>query len=306
MGLVADPEIHGYHCGCEACDFTSDGLPLMVQRDSTCTGEVISRPMQTDGWDRWGYSEQLFGQLQQAALDVDAEPGEQAGFHVHVMPLTPQRAVRRSLLAFMLWEPVLTRIAAGRFPAVRQMNRLVRQDVSYPRLLDWVYDAGNGSQEVVERIDRFRVQNPLGGRAVIDWPQAVQDAQQQGTIAQLGRLVHTVHTHNDRHSNLNVSTNHGTVEFRLWNSSRSAWRMEMFCQASVALTDEAVTTSLIDLGGVSPHQEFDEGFMDGAEGILRQALVDAGYNRLAELLERQFQYRQARLNSRWPAEFCVS
>ena len=49
----------------------------------------------------------------------------------------------------------------------------------------------------------------------------------------------------DRHSNLNLHTNHGTVEFRLWNSTRAAWRMGLFAGLSVAFTDPAFLERLM-------------------------------------------------------------
>lgn len=311
MGLVGSPEVHGYHCNCVHCDFQEEGPPLMVQHDSTCTGEVISRPMSTQEdvfstavSEDWSFTRQLLGQLQQAALDVDAEPGENAGFHVHVMP-TSNGAKRQALGAFMLWEPVLHRIAQGRFPHLRPMNRYVRAEVTYSRLADWAYDMDDSANALDHARDAI-VRDEFSGREAIDWPRAIQASSEAGNMGRLLRLIEAAHVHNDRHSTMNVATEHGTVEYRLWNSTRSAWRMELFCRLSVALTDPAVAGDLLGLGGVGVNQINDFTFLDGAEVILQQVMADAGYQRLAELIERQRSYRIARNADRWPVEFCVS
>lgn len=304
---MGDPEIHGYHCGCPLCDFSEAGPPLMVQRDSTCTGEVISRPMST--WnpsgdsDDWAYTVQVLTQLQQAALDVDAEPGHAAGFHVHVMPTDD--GFNKSLGAVLLWEPVLMRIAAGRFPAQRGMNRTVRSMFTNGTIWDWAYDSGL-PQETLNKFELDRFWAHGYPRATLDFPALFQHVNELGLTSKLLRLFRTVHHHNDRHSNFNITTNHGTVEYRFWNSTRSAWRMEMFCRLSVAMTDQEVAGTLIGLGGIAPNADVDETWMDGAEAILRQVFDDAGYHRLAELLERQANYRLTRRQTGYPVTFATT
>lgn len=310
MGLVADPTIHGYHCGCDNCDFRNDyAPPLMVQRDSTCTGEVISRPLPILNdftvVQRNGTAEaNILELLQTAALDVDAEPGDNAGFHVHVMP-TSDAAARRALGAVMLWEPILNRIASGRFPTVRAMNHSVRHLLSWRQLNNFSCDTAGG-EDLSAELRQFTVRNQYTGTDELDTNAVFQFARNNGQLGRLLRLLWVTHIHNDRHSNLCTSTSHGTVEFRFWNSTRSAWRMELFCRLSVAMLDQDATDNLIALGGVGlgPH---DEDFLLVTEALFTQAFADAGYDRLAELLERQAHYSSQRRQARhWPSAFVAS
>lgn len=98
------------------------------------------------------------------------------------------------------------------------------------------------------------------------------------------------HLANDRHSNLNISTAHGTFEFRIWNSTRVAWRMEMFVEMSVALTDETV---LADLASVDPSTVDEYTAID----LLREAVLGAGYDNLAAHIARQSEYLRTRAST---------
>src|SRR5205814_1718290 len=101
------------------------------------------------------------------------------------------------------------------------------------------------------------------------------------------------HSVSDRHSNLNICPRRvPTWEFRLWNSTRVAWRMEMFAGLSVALMDPAVTIALAEL---SPPQRF----RTAAAGVtnIADACITAGHPRVAALLERQAEYLNNRAAS---------
>lgn len=91
------------------------------------------------------------------------------------------------------------------------------------------------------------------------------------------REARIAHQQNDRHNNLNMNTGHDTWEFRLWNSTRSAWRLEMFTRLSVALVDPGVVALMLE---------------DDDCSNLDDVLLDAGHERCAELVHRQFTYNR--------------
>jgi hypothetical protein len=255
---TGDPYIHQYHCDCSYCEFGGD-YTFRVQRDSTCSGEVISDVFMSDGADTGPHAMRA---LETAAIEADAEPGFTAGFHVHVgMNGTTRAHKARALWNFMRWERELLTLAAGRFDRVRDgMNRAAFN----PRFFAHV-----------------RTDTPFYGspsRVSLDW-----FAENLGTdtFADLQTEVLETHKASDRHSNLNIGTRHSTWEFRLWNSTRSAWRMEMFCRTSVALTSPAVVSAMLALP--VPDAPALPGILDAE-----------GHSRAAELVARQLHYSLTR------------
>jgi hypothetical protein len=256
-GLVGATGLHGYHCSCETCDFDS-GYPYRIQRDSSCGGEVISHPFVND--DPTDAILAMEG-LQRAAVDSDAEPGYRAGFHVHVS--RPRASAARADLFwnFLRWEPELMRLAHGRFPSLRE-----GQNTPVERMLRGIY------------IDGYGRVNSDSYMTLVSWQQ-VDEVLRDGESEFLnGAKVCAMeyHRNNDRHSNLNLGTNHGTWEWRLFNSTRSAWRMELFTSVAVAFMDPSLRGALYE---ATPS-------LDRLPGIL----ADNGRRRASELVERQAAY----------------
>ncbi len=201
LNLVGGGTMHQYHCRCNDCSFETSSYRLRVQTDSSCSGEVISSPFTS-----WADAVDTMTTLQTAALDVDAEPGMNAGFHVHVDMNEANTAQKANvLLGFVLWEPFLAEVAKGRFTSMRAMNTSARR-----RVRDYY-----GDYDYAEMNERSRAE-------MFSWYRSI-----------------------DRHTNLNCRTNYGTFEFRVWNSTRSAWRMELFTRLSVALTNRNVAAALV-------------------------------------------------------------
>ena len=98
-----------------------------------------------------------------------------------------------------------------------------------------------------------------------------------------------MHSGNDRHSNLNIAGGgrRPTWEFRLWNSTRSAWRMRMFCGISKAFMDPEF---IRNLEGLNPPQRVRR--PSTGINLLAQAADQSGYNNqdLPEALMRQAHY----------------
>ena len=249
-----DSVIHGWHCDCDDC--TGNAFDFKVQRDSTVDGEVISRV-----FDDWDEAIDAMLTLQEAAIEADAEPGLSAGLHVHVAQPRQDLHRGRAFLAFMAWEEALIAIAAGRFPYLRDMNRTVNGDMRA-----WLYASGTTTRQGAPRW----IANALAQARDGDSARAID--------------LYLGHWGNDRHSHLSVNTRFSTWEFRIWNSTRSAWRMELACRMSVAFRSTNFVDCLIAFDG-EPRDRTPEALRD----II--ATEWQGDDRLAVLLDRQLAYR---------------
>lgn len=214
--------------------------------------------------------------LQDAAVEVDAEPGMNAGLHVHVRAPRGDRNLARAFLAFVAWENALYELAQGRFTYLRDMNRRVNDDVCN-------YLVGMG--EVVGR-DR--------NRQARDKVNALVDRARTGDDYALAYSLYMAHYDADRHSHLSVNTRFTTWEFRIWNSTRSAWRMELACRLACAWADTEFIDALLDC-----EQE------RNVDALLQVIAADwQGDDRLASLVNRQVNYLPRAADT--PARFLVA
>jgi hypothetical protein len=238
-------ELHRYHCDCMYCSFP--GSVLRAQNDSSCAGELISTVFSDMDTAR-----PVMLAIEEAAVEVDAEPGDSAGFHVHVSTDALQtRQLHRSLYQFIRWELVLLEVAVGRFGYMRTMNLSVRQLCS-----NWI-------------THELGLNLPRRGLPMLT------DAQlNDANTTAIRETVYELHLGNDRHSNLNIRTRFDTWEFRLWNSMRVAWRMELACWLSLALLDQDVVRALAET--TVPNRD------------AFQAIINEYNPRAGELLNRQY------------------
>jgi hypothetical protein len=211
-------------------------------------------------------------------LEVDAEPGYSAGIHIHVeQPLTIH-ARSEAFYVFLQWEPILKQLAAGRFDAMRQFNEDVRGCLHYVvSAREWasVWDL---TDETNQHFD-WSSNN-------FEWPklfEAIRTANEEDAKAIKRYLMNWHQDNSDRHTNLCTSTRFDTWEFRLWNSTRSAWRMELFARLSLAF----VNANFISL--IKDH-DFSE--TEVPAETLVTALETLTWDRAAELLQRQIAYSQ--------------
>lgn len=240
-GYAQAGDLHRYHCGCDSCHFGIGGS-LRFQTDSSCGGEAISNVRSGSPFKR--ENRLLFESIQQAALDADAEPSLDAGFHVHVDRRHLSSAEKRQVVwQFYRYEPVLVELASGL----------------------WSFQRGNNSRL---RVIHGGYRSYVSGEAEFDVVTNFYDS----------------HLNADRHSNLNIATNHTTFEFRLWNATRSAWRMQLHCGVSQALMDPRFWRRVTDA-------EIQR------EPVPLSTFVSFLPDRVKELAERQMTYRQALLDS---------
>ncbi len=239
--LIAMPDLHRWHCECEDC--TEWDHPFRGQTDSSCSGELISRPFET-----MEEARPYMKVLEQVACEVDAVPGLSSGFHVHVDMnwVTDSKLMHEALYEFFRWENVIVRIAAGRFPQIRASNS------SLHRML---YTFDHNSQYVDSKSNS---------------PSFKEE-------------IYQMHYRNDRHSNLSLRTRHGTWEFRVWNSTRSAWRMELWAELSRAFVNEDFLreTAKVKMPGSD---------IMGSMEALVVCLDSAGLGDAARLLDRQHKF----------------
>jgi len=208
--------------------------------------------------------------LQDACIETDAEPGYTAGFHVHVgwpdqmddeyRSVAP--TLGRLVWQFCEWEATLMQVASGRFLSVRDgMNGPV-----HGLLLTFANNFWGYRQRSMLALRRHVLANDME----ITWREY--------------EMLYSRQRGNDRHTNLNLGSRYDTFEYRLWNSTRSAWRMELWCWLSIALTDQtfflaAHERTITD----NPSVE-----------LLIELLNSTNHVRAGELLARQYNYMASR------------
>lgn len=270
-GMIAYDELHSYHCDCGDCeDFT-----LKAQRDSSCSGEIISGIFYDIDEAR-----PAFEAIQDAAFAADAEPGWSAGFHVHVGRSTNFDHLAVAFFEFMRWESTLSGFSAGRFGENRGNNNVVVHNLHRYLMgmsghgLPWVpepreiYDPSRDRYVVNPDFREATMRFTIG--SAIEW---LHENPQQNVFETLLMNAEGM----DRHANLAVRTRHNTWEFRLFNSTRTAWRMELWCQIARAFMVPEFISAL---------QAIDVPTMEELPAVL--SVYD---DTAAELAARQVHYR---------------
>ena len=208
-------ELHRYHCDCEDCE---EGL-VRGQRDSTCSGELITAPLEDLNFGM----DNVFVPIMEEAIACDAEPGLHAGMHVHVdMRRVGEVQKVKTFVQWLRWEETMELLAQGRFPLLRQMNRPVN------------------SEDLRYRVSRhgYRTNRRVGSAFTnAEYEQMLSELDGESWYNTWAGWMYDFHMNADRHSHLSTYTRHGTWEFRIWNSTRSAWRMRLAAGASLAWSD---------------------------------------------------------------------
>lgn len=241
-GHVGDDTLHNYTCDCDSCAVTrydrtigdnvydhDDIYNLRIKNDSSCGGELISKVWETPTDSR---VRKLWSDIEQAAVNVDSEPGLSAGFHVHVGREHLSLMQRGKLvLAFAAWEDALLNLASGRWPMNRGWNRVLSDEL-YSTFSDIVHDYNlhdipphTYCGKVVSHVRELSDDDAIARIVYRDIARGHQDA--------------------DRHTSMAFSDRHPTMEFRLWNSTRAAWRMELWCRLSLLIADPSFVNLML-------------------------------------------------------------
>lgn len=265
--LMLYPEMHRYHCDCDDCE---EGL-LKAQTDSSCSGEII-----TGVFNEIDEAREIFEIIEKGAVEVDAEPGWDAGLHVHVMPPPAHGFRMEAFLQWLRWEQVLMCLAAGRFPEMRGNNRSLQEDLTYMVRNDLQVMSGRTPPWI--GTVRYRYSEAIHW---IAYSEDITPEDRTNLIAQ----IFSFHQMQDRHSLLNLRTRYDTWEWRLFNSTRSAWRMEMYAQIARAWLDREFISTL---------QSHDAAVLSGDDLDLRilQTALATYDERAGALLARQINYMQ--------------
>lgn len=273
--LIGSDNLHSYHCDCETCDLNGDDpFLLRAQNDSSCSGELISSVL-----DHIDQARPVFEAVQEAAWEVDAVPGMNSGMHVHVgmanwrYTSSDRMPQAEMFYQWLRWEKVFAKIGQGRFDQMRGFNQTKRDQFSYQieRGFYWGDDSHRN-----RNIDKFY----LGGWSA--WFEAVESLEREVRDNLLLEMIQVSREH-DRHSFLATHTRHNTWEFRLWNSTRVAWRMELFVELSRLFVSPEFNDRLAGISyGEDPEKN------DPIKAI--PSLLEIMPDRVRPLLERQLNW----------------
>jgi hypothetical protein len=222
-GFMRTVEPHDYHCTCSDCAFDGSqerfndrsgnyervpAADLRCQRDSTADGEFITRILHD-----WSEMQSMTVALTAAASQVNATTSNRCGLHVHVDTMLTNhlegaearsRIVPRAYLAF---ERYFTEIVApGSSIRKREMNTTLMQ--ACRQYVSDGYTPGGLNPEPWKDMGRAHVDDMLA--------QVIS---------------------RDRHVDLNWARRHGTWEFRVFNATNAAWRIELAARMSVAFVE---------------------------------------------------------------------
>lgn len=280
-GWSSMDRLHDWHCEqrrgpCDHCSFEGGNRRgFRGQTDSSCNGEIISPVFGRDDTDDDFFTEASTA-LQENAVEVDAEPGLSAGMHVHVKPRDPL-TMPDLLWEFIRWEHVIKVLATGPFSEHRSMNTDV---ATYAQTWFDMYSRGDFSASARE-----------SGLILVAMNSMVDGDRND----RLRQTLHTFVTEQDRHANLAFSQTHGTAELRVWNSTRSAWRMRMYTSVSRLFANPEFLDLIgrVELEG--EHNSMRGTFTPEVEANIAKFIETAQEvdPQAAELMERQrdFQHR---------------
>ncbi|HVE28370.1 MAG TPA: hypothetical protein VNC22_23345 [Sporichthya sp.] len=228
--------LHGYHCDCDDC---SDiwNVTFRAQRDSSCGGEIISGLFfdTPGGWERAIHAMEA---LQEAALDVDASTAMMCGMHVHLgwapqvrgqnhLPpddWTPSKTMTEAWLAL---EPILWEYIAGSVWAQRRGNN---ERVSALLMMMQHQDWEMWGDTLVCMEDMLGEKSKTFN---LKWRRGFETKMEM--------------MYWDRHADLARAGHGGFYEVRIFNASRAAWRTEMACRLSVALSKVEVAEQFAEI-----------------------------------------------------------
>lgn len=117
-GLVPEPRLHSYHCGCGTCHYTNTDYPFAAQADCTVAGEIISKVFEygTDAFDT------AVAGLARCLVAGRARAHGQTGFHVHVGFPDDQAARTRLYAMAVYWQDDLHELGGGPDAVIRAYN----------------------------------------------------------------------------------------------------------------------------------------------------------------------------------------
>lgn len=173
-------------------------------------GELVSPPLDFDDPDQRGQVDRAFVALREAGARTE----QSAGIHVHVdvSDLT-WKQVQNVVRLFVKFEDVLYRLATSGWRSMRPRGYQFCPPLRRDR---------------AERICNARSEDSMAGA----W---------YGTTAANSHYERRQHGHGSRYCGINLASYYfrGTIEFRLFNSSMNAERVQAYIAICVALVEDA-------------------------------------------------------------------
>lgn len=206
-GAVGDTYLHEYHCGkgggCAECDPWRDGPDWTAQEDCTADAEFISRVLTAHTPE----ADDALATLADALVAGRAEHDSGVGLHVHVDAgpfRTDDAALVRQWRMWLNYSADVAKLARGNYSNIRTGERMNANPSD-------VLGYGAGRHEA---------------KAFFDADHAVAYDMLDGYVR-----------HGTRTSRwLSGGRSAGTFEYRIWNSTRSLWRIRLAAYVSVAMT----------------------------------------------------------------------
>lgn len=217
-GHVGSDHLHAYHCGkgynpCDVCKPDRTRFDWTGQEDCTADGEFISRILTTGP-----EGDRALETLADALVKGRADQNSGVGMHVHTDAGPFEDDVESLVRLWRLWmvyQDDIGNLARGKADCVRSYNgpNIVksRGAIRYEGILAY------GATDQTCR-DFFSLDHADAYQLLDQWVR---------TGPRTGRW-------------LSGGVDAGTFEFRLWNGSRSLWRIRMAVYVSVALTTAAL------------------------------------------------------------------
>lgn len=218
-GHVTDTHLHAYHCGkgysrgCDACEPTRSGPDWTGQEDCTADGEFISRILTTGP-----EGDRALATIADALVKGRAEQNDRVGMHIHTDagPFADDTAsLVRLWRLWMVYQDDIGNLARGKSAAVRGYN----------------------GPNVTKHGDSVRCTGVLSYGSDDATVRQFYEGDHDDAYQLLDSWVRT----GPRTGRwLSGGVEAGTFEFRLWNGSRSLWRIRTAVYVSVALTTAAL------------------------------------------------------------------
>lgn len=207
-GYAADSYFHEYHCRCGDCRHDRDHYDWTGQEDCTAAGEFISRILTT----HTDTADNALSALSEALRVGRCEFDGDTGLHVHVDSAdVDDDAVVRLWRIWSLYQDDVATIANATFRGIR--GYASGSKVTEGNILGW----RQGDAEAREARELFWCDDLTAAR----------QAMQGDSIA-------------GYRTSRWLSGGSNTYEFRVWNSTRSLWRMRMAAYVSAAIVTAAI------------------------------------------------------------------
>lgn len=258
VDAVSSSYLHEYHCRCSECEYDNYGPRgkwlFTAQQDCTVSAEFPSKVL------TWGTdtAETAFLTMQRAAVRAGAVLDGDSGMHVHVAKPPTESVIRLD-----------DGDGGQQYLTTRQKCswRLARLFLRYQHELR---DIASGGRDEVRGYNTPMYLSDYSG--TVFWS---YDLDAENPMVTNG--------HRDISGSYLSFGHKATFEFRLWNASKSAWRMRLCVAMSVAMVEAAMAGVDVTENDPRPVEQVLAPWLDDTTwaGILRQRFLQGGVEKAA-------------------------